>query len=148
MAKKVLKPIKRQLKPLNIKISKNFKWMEKYIRRAMKNMPNLIMPKYIRSYRPPLNREMRVLGTCAVETRVITLSTHRISTTKTGKRRHVRIPQRHLLMTLAHEIAHFIHAFHDYEQESFARTIFQAFGLKDRCPHCAATGFVPARYIN
>lgn len=110
-----------------------------------------MLPRQIRSYRPPVNREMHVLGTCAVETRVITLCTHRIVVSRSGartRRRHAVLAQRQILMTLAHELAHLRYEFHDFEQESYARTIFRAFGLKDKCPHCAGTGSIPARYLN
>lgn len=140
-------------KPVRIttKISDNFKWMEKHLKRAKKHMPSLLLPRQIRSYRPPINREMRVWGTCAVETRVITLCTHRIMTTyKSGRARkkHLPIPKKEMLMTLAHEIAHLRYEFHNYEQESYARTIFQAFGIKEPCSHCAGTGQITARYVN
>lgn len=131
------------------RISENLHWMAKYLHRTKRHMPSLPLPRQIRSYRAPLHREMRVLGTCAVETRVITLATHRIVSTKSGKRRrHVAIPRRELLMTLAHEMAHLRYGRHDYEQESYARTIFQTFGLKDPCPHCGGSGSIVARYIN
>lgn len=134
--------------PLNIKISENLAWMEKPLRRAKRHMPSLILPRKIRSYLPALSKEMRVYGTCAVETRVITLSTHRIIVSKRGKRTHKKITRRELLMTLAHEISHFRYGAHNYEQEAYARTIFQAFGLKEACPHCSGSGHVTARYIN
>ncbi len=138
-------------RPAPIEISEPLRWVDRYIRRAKKHMPSLILPRKIRSYRPPVHREMRVLGTCAVETKVITLGTHRhvmVNSGKRPKRRQVAIAQRELLMTLAHEMAHLRYEFHDYEQESYARTIFQAFGLKDKCIHCAGTGRIPARYVN
>ena len=133
------------------RISKNLHWIERYLRRAKKHMPSLILPRHIRSYKPALTREMRVYGTCVVETRVITLATHRVITSKArGKvvRKHATIPQRVILMTLAHEMAHLRYGLHDYEQESYARTIFRTFGLKDKCTHCGGTGQVMARYVN
>lgn len=140
-------PAKRAL----INISPKLQWVERYLKRLRRKMPSLMMPARIRSYLPPLNKEMRVYATCAVETRVITMATHRVITKQVGKRRkraHVTIPKRTLMMTLAHEIAHLRYELHDYEQESFARTIFQAFGFKDKCPHCGGTGQIAARYMN
>ncbi len=144
---------KPESKPVRIttRISDNFKWIEKHLKRAKKHMPSLLLPRQIRSYRPPINREMRVLGTCAVETRVITLCTHRIMvTSKSGRarRKHIPISKKEILMTLAHELAHLRYEFHNYEQESYARTIFQAFGIKELCPHCGGTGQIVARYVN
>lgn len=140
-------PSKRQI----IHISPKLQWIERYLKRLRRKMPSLMMPARIRSYLPPLNKEMRVYATCAMETRVITMATHRVITKQAGKRRkrvHVTIPKRHLMMTLAHEIAHLRYELHDYEQESYARTIFQAFGFKDKCPHCGGTGQIAARYMN
>lgn len=146
-------PRKPKSKPVRIptKISENFSWMLRYLRRAKKQMPSLTLPKQVRSYKPPLNREMRVYGTCSVEAKVITIATHRPVLVQVGKRRrrkHIAIPQRELLMTFAHELAHLRYGLHNYEQESYARTIFHAFGLKDNCPHCGGTGKVVARYVN
>lgn len=135
---------------LPVKVSPPLSWAIRYLRKAKKRMPSLPLPKQIRSYKPPLNREMRVWATCGLHTKVITIATHRPVTVagSSRKRRHVAIPQRELLMTLAHELAHLRHEFHDYEQESYARAIFQAFGLNDKCPHCGGAGKVPARYVN
>ncbi|MBI4238887.1 MAG: hypothetical protein HY696_10820 [Deltaproteobacteria bacterium] len=140
-------------KPIRIptKISENLSWMLRHLRRAKRQMPSLTLPKQVRSYKPPLNREMRVYGTCSVEAKVITIATHRPVLIQMGKRRrrkHIAIPQRELLMTFAHELAHLRYGLHNYEQESYARTIFHAFGLKDNCPHCGGTGKVVARYVN
>lgn len=132
-------------------ISANLKWVEKYLRRAKKHMPSLIMPRRIRSHLPTLRKEQRTLGTCAVEERTLTLATHRVITIqgrKRRKRRHVAMSQREVLMTLAHEMAHLRYGLHDFEQEAYARTIFSAFGVKERCPQCKGTGTVPAKYVN
>lgn len=132
-------------------ISKNLKWLEKYLRRAKKHMPSLILPRRLRSHQPSLRTEQRTLGTCAVEERTITLATHRVIITqgrKRKKRKRVAMSQREILMTLAHEMAHLRYGLHDYEQEAYASTIFTAFGMKERCPQCAGTGLVPAKYVN
>ncbi|MBI4367322.1 MAG: hypothetical protein HY543_10930 [Deltaproteobacteria bacterium] len=132
-------------------VSVHLKWLERYLHRAKKHMPSLILPRRIRSHLPTLRREQRTLGTCDVESRTITLATHRVITIqgkKRKKRKHVALSQREILMTLAHEIAHLRYGLHDYEQEAFARTIFNAFGVKERCPQCKGSGMVPARYVN
>lgn len=150
VAKRIESAIPEKPVPISTKFSPSLHWMLRYVRKAKKNMPSMPLPTQIRSYKPPLNREMRVWATCGLHTKVITIATHRPVAVagSSRKRRHVAIPQRELLMTLAHELAHLRHEYHDYEQESYARTIFQAFGLTDNCPHCGGSGKVPARYVN
>lgn len=136
---------------ITTRISPTLHWLERYLRRAKKHMPSLILPRLVKAYKPPLSKEMRAYGTCTVEQKLITLATHRIvSTLVKGRRKkkHVAIQRRDILMTFAHELAHLLYTRHDYEQESYARTIFHAFGLKDKCHHCAGTGLVPSRYVN
>ena len=137
---------------LNTRISENLQWVERYLRRAKVHMPSLSLPKQIRSYRPHLSKEQRVWGTCAIDTKIITLMTHRAVVSQNGgrrpKKKHLAIPQREMLMTLAHELSHLRFEAHNYEQESYARTIFTAFGVKDKCAHCSGSGRVLARYVN
>ena len=144
---------KRQFIQIRIatKISKNLKWLEKFLRRAKIHMPSLIVPRRLRSHLPSVRREQRTLGTCSLSDRTITLATHHIVTIQgrtRKKRKRVAMSQREILMTLAHEMAHFRYGLHDFEQEAYARTIFSAFGLKEHCPTCKGTGLVPARYVN
>lgn len=134
-----------------IKISKHLLWIEKYLKHAKKRMPSLILPRQVRSYKPPLRKEQWTFGTCAMKERVITLATHRIITVqgvKRKKHKRIALSQKEILMTLAHELAHLRFDPHNYEQESYAHIIFQAFGLKMRCSTCKGTGLVPVKYVN
>lgn len=147
------RPKKRNIPPIRLttKVSANLKWVERLLKRAKKHMPSLLMPRRIRSHQPSLYKEQRTLGTCAVEERTITLATHRvimIQGKKRKRRKRVALSQREVLMTLAHEMAHLRYGLHDYEQEAYGRTIFNAFGMKEKCPQCRGKGTVPARYIN
>ncbi len=135
-----------------IKISKTLAWIEKYLKRVERMMPTMTMPKAIRSFVPNPKKRHRTLGNCCVEDRTITLATHtiKIVTTKEGKKKRTLEPISHLeiLQTLAHELSHLAYYAHDYEQEWYGRTIFNAFGLQEVCPHCGGKGRTPARYQN
>jgi hypothetical protein len=152
--KKLHKMVKRHqlTEPvIRVAISKNLKWLEPYLRRAKKRMPTLILPVRIRSYKPPCNKEQQSWGSCDRENRVITLSTHKIIVMKGFKRstrKCVALSEKEILMTLAHELAHFRYDPHGYEQESYGRTIFHAMGVMDKCPTCDGKGVVPAEYKN
>ena len=86
-----------------------------------------------------------------MDTRTITLCTHKIIVMRGMKRstkKLVALSEKEVLMTLAHEVAHFRYEKHGYEQESYARTIFHAMGVMDTCPICDGRGEVPAEYKN
>ena len=111
----------------------------------------LLLPARIRSYCPPLSKEHLSWGSCDKETRTITLCTHKIIIAKGFKRstkKRVALLDKEILMTLAHELAHFRYDLHGYEQESYGRTIFHAMGVMDKCPTCEGKGVVPAEYKN
>ena len=136
---------------IRVAISKYLKWLEPYLKRAKHRMPTLILPARLRSYKPPLNKEQLSWGSCDKENRTITLATHKINIMKGFKRstkKQVALSEKEILMTLAHELAHFRYDPHGYEQESYARTIFHAMGVLDRCPTCGGKGKVPADYKN
>lgn len=136
---------------IRVAISKHLKWLEPYLARTKKRMPTLALPARIRSYCPPLSKEHLSWGSCDMETRTITLCTHKIIVMKGFKRstkKLVALSEKEILMTLAHELAHFRYEKHGYEQESFARTIFHAMGVTDTCPVCDGKGEVPAEYKN
>jgi len=144
---------KKPIKTIRIptKISKNLSWIEKYLRKARQHMPSLVLPRHIRAYKPPINKESRTLGSCYIQERLITLATHRvviIQGPKRKRRKHVALSQKEILMTLAHEMAHLRHDLHNFEQEYYAATIFRTFGLQDRCPYCKGTGNIPMQYVN
>ncbi len=136
---------------IRVAISKNLKWLEPYLRRAKQRMPTLILPSRIRSYCPTLKREQLSWGSCDLETKTVTLCTHKIIIMRGIKRntkKQVALSEKEILMTLAHEIAHFRYPRHGYEQESYARTVFHAMGVIDTCPICDGRGVVPAEYKN
>jgi len=137
--------------PIHVLISKNLTWLEPYLRRAKKRMQKLILPTRIRSYKPSLRKEMKSWGSCEIKTRTITLATHKIIVMKGFKRstkKLVALSEKEVLMTLAHEMAHFVYEKHGYEQESYARTIFHAMGVQETCPLCQGKGKIPAEYKN
>lgn len=137
---------KREIKP---KISKTLKWTEKYLNRAWLSMPGLIKPSQIRSYKPTLTKIMRSLGSCSFSDKVIAIATHqtKIKIIHHKKERViVLLSKADILLTIAHEIAHLQYENHGYEHKSYARTIFNAFGLKDVCPHCKGKGKVLVEY--
>lgn len=139
------------LPAIRVAVSKHLKWLEPYLRRAKKHMPTLMLPRRIRSYCPPLGKEHLSWGSCDKETRTITICTHKIIVMKGFKRstkKRVALSEKEILMTLAHELAHFRYEKHGYEQESYARTIFHAMGVVDTCPTCDGKGKVPAEYRN
>lgn len=122
-------------------------WMYPYLRKAKGKMPNLILPKRVRSHRPSKTRIMRVLGNAYNYNRTIVVSTHN-QLTYMGRngdlkvKKIVRLPQAQMLDTLAHEIAHLHYPTHGYEHEEFSRAIFKTFGLQTRCPYCKGSGKV------
>lgn len=136
---------------LTTKISKNLSWVARYLRRAKHSMPKMVLPKQIRSHKPFVTKEQRTYGTCSISDKIITIATHRIVIVKVGKRKkrkRIAIPQKEILMTLAHELAHLRYDPHGYEQESYAGIIFNAMSVKERCPTCKGTGKVLVRYVN
>ncbi len=110
-------------------------------------MPNLILPRQVRSYKPNKSRIMRTLGNVYFSNRTIIISTHN-QLTFLNRRGHLRIkrilrlPRAQMLDTLAHEIAHFHYPDHGYEHEEFSRAIFKTFELKENCPYCKGSGKV------
>ncbi|MBI2975090.1 MAG: hypothetical protein HYY43_05830, partial [Deltaproteobacteria bacterium] len=111
----------------------------------------LTMPLRIRSWKHTPRREQRVWGTCDKETKTVTLATHKIIWVRGKKRmrrKAVALSRKYILQTLAHELAHLRYDDHTYEQECYSRSIFDTFGVKDKCPHCSGKGKVPAKYEN
>lgn len=136
---------------LSTRIAKPLAWTEKYLLRVKRRMPTMPMPRVIRSFRPRLDRKHRTLGSCCRSDRSINLATHSIKEVEIkGKKKRVLTPLNHLeiLQTLAHELSHLVYDEHAYEQEWYGRTIFNAFGLSEPCPHCGGKGRIPARYRN
>lgn len=135
---------------MKTRISKNLHFIEKYLKRAKKHMPSsLLKPWRVRSYRPSPKKMLRSFGSSSREDRTITLATHDVVIVKGKKRRKkrlVRLNQKQILLTLAHELAHFRYFKHGYEHTSYARTIFEAFDIMDTCPACGGKGMVPAMY--
>lgn len=132
-------------------ISKNLAWIERYLRKTKKKMPGLTMPLRIRSWKHTPRKEQRVWGTCDQESKTVTLATHKIIWVrgkKRMKRKAVALSRKDILQTFAHELAHFRYDDHTYEQECYSRSIFDTFGMKDKCPHCNGKGKVPAEYRN
>lgn len=132
-----------------IRISKQLHWTEKYLRRAKDKMPNLELPRSIRPFKPPKNKIMRTLGNVYFDTRTISIATHdqmlQKQTDGTYKvYRIVKLSKRRVLETLAHELAHFHHPEHDFEQDEYTKTVFKAFSLKETCPTCKGKGKVHA----
>ena len=133
------------------KISLNLAWLERLLRKAKKKMPGLTMPLRIRSWRHTPRKEQRTWGTCDRESRTITLATHKIIWVrgrKRMKRKAVALSHKEILQTFAHELAHLRYDEHTYEQEYYAKAIFDSFGVKDKCPACNGKGKVPAEYKN
>ena len=135
----------RYLTGVTVKVSPNLHWVFPFLRKAQQKMPNLRLPKYIRSYRPSHTRVMRVLGNAYFQSKVVVLATHTQTTYLDKKGRLkigkvVRLPKSKILDTLAHEIAHLKYDDHGYEHDEYTRIIFKTFGLKERCPHCRGSG--------
>lgn len=136
---------------IRVVFSKQLDWIEPYLKRAKKRMQKLILPARIRSYKPSLRKEMKSWGSCELRTRTIALATHKVIVMKGFKRstkKLVALSDKEILMTLAHEMAHFMYDKHGYEQESYARTIFHAMGVLEVCPLCQGRGEVSAEYKN
>lgn len=141
-------PPKKKEKGLTIRISPRLQWVMPYLKKAKHQMPSLIMPTQIRSFKPTKKRIMRVLGNVYFETRIIVLATHtqqtyRNSRGKLAVKRIVGIPRSEILDTLAHELAHIHCPDHGYEHEQFTKTIFRTFGIQTKCPHCKGSGKIP-----
>jgi hypothetical protein len=136
---------------LKTRVSKPLAWLGKYLVRVARQMPTMVMPRQIRSFRPHPKKEHRTLGSCSIQERAITLATHSIKErTVHGRRRRVLVPLSRLeiLQTFAHELSHLGYERHGYEQEWYGRTIFNTFGLTEPCPNCGGKGRIPARYEN
>lgn len=136
---------------LRTKISKPLAWIAKYLIRVQKQMPTMVMPRAIRSFRPHPGKQHLTLGSCCRADRTITLATHTTGERiRNGRKCRVQVPllQLEILQTLAHELSHLAYERHGYEQEWYGRTIFHTFGLKEPCPHCQGKGQIPARYEN
>lgn len=141
----------RRPRPLKTKVSKPLGWIGKYLLRVQGQMPAMIMPRTVRSFKPHPRKEHRTLGNCCISDRTITLATHSIKEKLVnGRKRRTLIPLSRLeiLQTLAHEMSHLAYAGHGYEQEWYGRTIFNTFGITEPCPHCGGKGRIPARYEN
>lgn len=133
------------------RITKPLAWIEKYLLKAKRRMPALVLPKKILSYKPRLNQRHRNWGSCSITDKTITLATHKHATVKkrgTIEKTIIPLSHREILMTLAHELAHLEYPEHGYEQKWYALTIFNTFGLYDVCPTCRGKGKVSARYEN
>lgn len=130
---------------LRTKISPNLAWVYPFLRKAKIKMPNLILPRQIRSFRPGTRRIMRIMGNAHIHNKTLIIATH-TQNTYLNRRGHLkvkqicRLPKAKLLDTLAHEIAHLQYPNHGYEHEEFTRAIFKTFDLKEKCPHCKGTG--------
>jgi len=136
---------------LRTRISKPIVWIAKYLLRAQKQMPTMVMPRQVRSFKPDPRKQHLTLGNCCPEDKTVTLATHTTAVRQvSGRRRRVHGPLSRLeiLQTLAHELSHLAYEKHGYEQEWYGRTIFNTFGLKEPCPHCSGKGLIPARYEN
>lgn len=145
--------VKHRKKPVFHKpaISTNLAWLERYLRKTKKKMQGLTMPLRIRSWKHTPRKEQRTWGTCDQDSKTITLATHKIIYVKGKKRlkrKAVALSRKEILMTFAHELAHLRYDDHTYEQTYYAKAIFDTFGAKDKCPHCAGKGKVPAEYKN
>ena len=132
---------------LKTELSPQLHWVYIYLRKAKLKMPNLVLPKRIRSFRPTKTKIMRVLGNAYFDNRTVVIATHTQTTYMNRKgelkvKKIVRLPKARILDTLAHEIAHFQYEDHGYEHEEFTRSIFKTFGLKEKCPYCKGTGKV------
>jgi excinuclease UvrABC ATPase subunit len=119
--------------------------MYPYLHKAKRMMPNLVMPKQIRSHRPGKKKIMRVMGNAYAHNKTLVIATHNQMTYMNRKgelrvKKIVRLPQAQMLDTLAHEIAHLQYPTHGYEHDEFTRAIFKTFGLKEKCPHCKGSG--------
>lgn len=142
---------RRRTNVLRTKITKPLAWIAKYLIRVQKQMPTMVMPRAVRSFRPHPRKEHRTLGSCCREDRTITLATHTTGERiRGGRKLRVQVPLSRLeiLQTFAHELSHLAYERHGYEQEWYGRTIFNTFGLKEACPHCQGKGQIPARYEN
>lgn len=140
-----------------VRIVKPLAWLDVYLKRAKRKMPALELPRRIRSFVPRLDRKHRTWGACSITDRTITLATHQVEKVErkiNGSRKKKKIKvlsqlsHREVLMTLAHELAHLEYPNHDYQQQWYALTIFNTFGLHDTCPHCNGRGKIPAKYEN
>lgn len=137
--------------PIKTRISKNLIWIEKYLLKVARQMPKMPLPRAIRSFKPNVRKRHLTLGTCCKEDKTITLATHTTKVIAVGKRKKralVRLSQHEILQTLAHELSHLQYGEHGYEQEWYGKTIFNTFGLTEKCPHCNGKGKVPAEYRN
>ena len=142
------KSIVKRSKPelvIRTEFSPTLTWMYPYLKKAKQKMPNLVLPKRIRSFKPSNSRIMRVMGNAYFANRTVVIATHTQHTylSRRGElkiSKVVRLPQSQILDTLAHEIAHFHYPDHGYEHEEFTRAIFKTFGLKEKCPHCKGSG--------
>lgn len=149
--KKIKRPVKKNRRDrdiqLRVKISPRLQWVLPYLKKAKIQMPSLIMPTQIRSFKPTKKRMMRVLGNVYFETRIVVLATHtqQIEKTVRGRlkvKKIVRLPRQEILDTLAHELAHIRYSDHDYEHDEYTRSIFKAFSVMQRCPRCRGSGKV------
>lgn len=139
------KPRSKAVTALKTQISPNLVWIYPYLRKAKQRMPNLSIPRRIRSTKPTKSRIMRILGNAYFGNRTVVISTHNQVTylDRRGKlrvKRIVRLPKSQILDTLAHELAHFQYPDHGYEHEEFTRSIFRTFELKEKCPYCKGSG--------
>lgn len=139
------KPRSKAVAALKTQISPNLVWIYPYLRKAKQRMPNLSIPRRIRSTKPTKSRIMRILGNAYFGNRTVVISTHNQVTylDRRGKlrvKRIVRLPKSQILDTLAHELAHFQYPDHGYEHEEFTRSIFRTFELKEKCPYCKGSG--------
>lgn len=146
-AKRSIPVVKRSKPELVIKteFSPVLTWMYPYLKKAKQKMPNLVLPKRIRSFKPSRSRIMRVMGNAYFANRTVVIATHTQHTYLNRKgdlqvSKIIRLPKAQILDTLAHEIAHFHYPEHGYEHEEFTRAIFKTFGLKEKCPHCKGSG--------
>lgn len=130
-----------------IRFAKPLEWTRPYARNAIDKMPGLKLPTYIRSFRPAKNKIMRCLGNCYFETKTLSIATHDQVLIKVANNRYevsriMKLSQKKILETLAHEWAHLHYPDHNYEQEEFTKMILKAFGFTEKCPTCGGSGKV------
>ena len=137
-------PFATQL-PLRIKVSRDLHWVLPYLEKTHQYLPRLQMPIAIRSYKPSKSRRLRTLGSSYYDEGIINLATYEQTFIREGRRKKAikglrRMPRYKILETLAHELAHFHVADHNYEHQELTKTIFRTFGLSKNCPTCEGTG--------
>lgn len=124
-------------------ISKPLRWVVPYLDKLRKNLPNIRMPKSIKTYTHSKSPKYGAMGVCTKYTKSISIA---VSFHRAG---HVglfrltgELDQTAVLDTLAHEIAH-LHVWdHGPAHTGLTRAIFEAFEVGQQCPVCLGAGKV------